>query len=427
MLLFHAVHNRRAVHLLGVLLSPLRPGDGHLCADAGVEMLRGHADEEEKRHQQEQHRNQDCAEDVHAGAEEIPDAAADKPAALHSGAGPEQLTHRQVAFGLLQCAQAAGMNECGKQDLQNRYRYGFFHQPVAVQQPTPHHGEVAQQEREQEPAAAEQPEKGKADAVADRADRMGCRRFGILSRHQVQKHADKQEHGKRQQEAGHYAVYRACGGRFPEVDRLLLALLSAPGARCVFRAGIAGAVLATGPVVPVAAPLPRLPVAGGVTGGRACLPTVSGTGAAVVLLRGAVPSAGVRRRVAVIRGILIEARRVVVFVIVVLHETLPFSIILGNRLTHGPEKSVRYYYYNMNPPRLQGFPGKISKNRATYAKKADRQRRHKRKEGLHPRPALDVHPPPEGLGAVACSRLRKTVLFPDARTLATGRVSDMPP
>lgn len=40
---------------------------------------------------------------------------------------------------------------------------------------------------------------------------------------------------------------------------------------------------------------------------------------------------------------------------------------------------------------------------------------------------LTYTPPPEGLGAVACSRLRKTVLFPDARTLATGRVSDMPP
>ncbi len=41
-------------------------------------------------------------------------------------------------------------------------------------------------------------------------------------------------------------------------------------------------------------------------------------------------------------------------------------------------------------------------------------------------PALDEHPA-EGLGAVACPRLRKAVLFPDARTLAPGRVSDMPP
>ena len=64
-------------------------------------MLRGHADEEEQSDQKEQHGNQNGTENIHAGAEEIADAAADEPAALHSGSGAEQFACGHIAVRLI--------------------------------------------------------------------------------------------------------------------------------------------------------------------------------------------------------------------------------------------------------------------------------------------------------------------------------------
>ena len=319
MLSAHAIHDGRAVHLVGVVLLALRFRDDDLCADACNHVLRGLADEEEDSDQQKQDGNKDCAENVHAGAKEIPDAAAEQSAALHFRANADQFARRHVTVGFLQCAERAGVNEGGKEQLEQDGSHGFLDQLMTVEQSAPHHGEVAEQERQQEAATAEQSEKGKADAVTDNADGMRCRGIRVLSSDQMEKHTNKQEHRKSEHQAGHNAVDGLCGGGFPEIDGRFAAFLpvlaSAVGVISCTGASARSAARTFTRTAPLSAPVCRsLSIVLSITAAlRFCVPERIGN---------IVPTALVRWRLARARVLVIGRKRI--FIFIVLHTIFPF-------------------------------------------------------------------------------------------------------
>ena len=155
------------------------------------------------------------------------------------------------------------MDENRQKDLQQGHRHRFFNQPVPVDQSAPHDGKIPQHEREQKSPAAKQPEEGKADAVADRTDRVGRGGLRLVPGHQVEEHTNKQEHRERQHQARDDAVNRAPGRCLLQVDRLAFSLLPAAGRVLACIAGAALFLPCASGALASGCPLPGRPAAAG--------------------------------------------------------------------------------------------------------------------------------------------------------------------